>query len=88
MNNDELRQKYVNTSLKAVVTSLNEDNTVNIELYIKDLKNTDNPTIPVLNVPTMKIAGGSDDHNLKLGDNVVVMHLNGNIAKPVIIGKF
>lgn len=80
-------QEHVNMPLKAVVTSINKDNTVNVEIFINDLENGANQ-IPVSSIPIMKTVNESEVPNLNPGDNVVIMHLDGSIAKPVIVGKF
>ncbi|WP_424355444.1 hypothetical protein [Methanobacterium sp. MBAC-LM] len=80
-------QEHVNMPLKAIVTSINKDNTVNVEIHINDLENGANQ-IPVSSVPIMKTVNESEVPNLNHGDNVIIMHLDGSIAKPVIVGKF
>lgn len=85
--NRYILQEHVNAPLRAVVTSMNKDGTVNVEVQIRELETGDNQ-VPVSNVPIMKTVNEDKAPTLNPGDNVVIMHLDGSIAKPVIVGKF
>ena len=72
---------FTEPSAQAVITAINSDDTVNLNINGAD--------IPRNNVPVLKPCYDSPTTmNLNINDNVVVIFLMGHIANPVVVGKY